>query len=135
MMITLFISACFFGSLPRLLSEALHGRAYLLPVLGDLAELLAPLGRELVVLPRRAGLGLLPLVVHELLAPHLAEEGVERPLLGRELRSAQLTQDVRDVDLVRGDDLEDEELEEALPDGRELFVDARHDCRASYLVS
>jgi hypothetical protein len=79
--------------------------------------------RELVVLAGRAGFGLLPLVIHQLFTAQLAQEGIQSPLLGRELGRAQEFQHVGDIDLVPGHDLEDHEFEQALADRREFFGD------------
>ena len=68
---------------------------------------------ELVVLAGRSRAGFLPLVVHQLLAPHAAEQGVQRPFLGRELGGRQALEDVGDVNLLALDDPQDHEFEEA----------------------
>src|SRR5262249_54480891 len=93
------------------------------------AELRLAFGGQLVVLARRTGVRFLPLVVDESLAAHLAEQRVERAFLGREVRLAEAHQHVGDVDLVAGDDLQDQELEQPLLDRAELLFDAHSDVK------
>src|SRR5438876_5342211 len=102
------------------------------PVLVELAELRVPLCGEGVVLARRAGLGFAPLVVDEPLAAHLAQERVEGAFLRREIGVAEALQDVGDVDLVGGNDLENQELEASFADRGE-FLSQVHGL-ISYLV-
>src|ERR1700722_17154731 len=82
------------------------------PVLVQLRKLRLALRRELVVLPRRPGVRLLPLVIDDPFAPHLAEQRVERPFLRREFGRAEALEHVGDVDLVARDDFQNQELEE-----------------------
>ena len=93
-----------------------------LPILRGFAELLFAFGGEGVVLPRRTGFGFFPLVIHQTLATHFAEQRVKRAFLRREFGLAELFQNIRHVDLVRGHDLQHEELQEPFTDSGEFFV-------------
>ena len=94
------------------------------PVLVEIGELRFALGGELVVLARRPGVRLLPLVVEQSIAAHLAQQWVQRAFLRREVRLAEMFQDVRGVDFVGRDNFEDQKLEQSFPDRRELLVGA-----------
>ena len=59
-----------------------------LPVVVQLAQLQPALRGEAVVLARRSGVGLLPLVVDEPFAPQLAQQRIERAFLRGELGAA-----------------------------------------------
>ena len=83
----------------------------------------AALGGQAVVFPGRAGVRLLPFVVEQALAAHLAQERVERALLRGEFRAGELLQDVGGIDLLRRNDLQQQELKETLADGGEFFVE------------
>ena len=84
------------------------------PVISKFRELLLARRRELVILARRSGFRLLPFVGERLLAAHLAQQRIERALLRREIRVAQPAQDVRHVNLCRGDHLENHVLQQSL---------------------
>ena len=75
---------------------------------------------QAVVLARRTRRRLSPVVVEQALAPHAAEQRVERALTGREVGRRQALQDVRDVDIARRDDVEEQEFEEPLAERAEL---------------
>src|SRR4029079_11678786 len=94
-------------------------------------DLRLALGCQLVVLARWTGIRLLPLVVDQPLAAQLAEEGIERAFLRFEFGLTQPAQHVGDIDLVARDDLQDEELEQSLPDRAELFLDAHGKAKAT----
>ena len=93
------------------------------PVLVQFRELGLAFGRELVIFAGRAGVGFLPFIIEQPVAAHLAEERVEGSFLSGEVGLAQAAQDVGDVDLVRGDDLQNQELEQSLADRDEFLVD------------
>src|SRR5690349_18715177 len=91
------------------------------PVVVELTEQPLPLGGELVVLARRTGVRFAPFVVEQAVAAHLAQQRVERAFLRREVGAAQALEDVGDVDLADRDDAQDQEFEQAFPDGGKLF--------------
>src|SRR3954469_2889164 len=87
--------------------------------------------REPVVLARWTGRRFVPLVIQQAVAPHLAEQRIERALARGEVGRRQPVDDVARVHIVRGDDGQDEELEQAFADLLEMLqVEA-----SSYLVS
>ena len=90
------------------------------PVRPELGEVLPSETGQAVVLARRSRRRLAPVVVEEALAPHPAQQRVERALAGREVGPAEALQDVRDIDLAGGHDVEDEEFEEAVAERAEL---------------
>src|SRR4051812_24151000 len=102
-------------------SQLADGGVDVLPVLVQILELRLSLCGELVVLARRTGVRFLPLVVDESFPAHLAQQRIERPFLGGELGRAETLQHVGDVDLVAGNDAEDQELEKTFPDGAEFL--------------
>src|SRR3954466_15282429 len=77
--------------------------------------------REPVVLARWTGRRFVPLVIQQAVAPHLAEQRIERALARGEVGRRQPVDDVARVHIVRGDDGQNEELEQAFADLLELL--------------
>src|SRR5882724_3453851 len=105
-------------------SQLADRRVDLFPVVVQFGELCLALRGELVILAGRAGVRFLPLVVDQPLAPHLAEQGIQRAFLRGELGGAQALEHVGDVDLVARYNFQDQELEEPFPNRAELLGDA-----------
>src|SRR5688572_1232293 len=85
-------------SMVSLSPQAFEGGGEMAPIGGKLLEPAGAFVGELVVFARRPLAALHPLVVHELFAPELGEEGVERAFLGGERGGRERRQDVADVD-------------------------------------
>src|SRR5450432_1196370 len=77
---------------------------------------------QAVVLARRPGRRLAPVVIQLALTPHLAQERVERAFPCRKVRRGQAPQDIRDVDVASRHDLKDQEFQKALAQRAELRV-------------
>src|ERR1700733_7472759 len=121
-MITVFISA----------TQLVDGCCQVFPVALELCELRPALGGELVVLARRSGVRLLPLVVNQFFTPHFAEQRVQRAFLSGEVCCRQKPHHVCDIYLVGGDDFQDQELQESLAD-RDEFLFGFHEIKATLL--
>lgn len=106
------------------LSKFFHRTIDFLPIVQCFTQLVVAFCGKFVVFAGRAGFRFFPLVVEHAFATHFTEQGIKRAFLGGELGGVELFQDVGGVDFLCSDNLEYKELQEALPDGREFFVDA-----------